>query len=69
MKKILKRILNNYWKIQLLLFKFIDSNGFRIIGSLCNAFYHIYPNYCSYRLYPLSTKTVSYTHLTLPTIA
>lgn len=56
MKKILKRILNNYWKIQLLLFKFIDSNGFRIIGSLCNAFYHIYPNYCSYRLYPLSTK-------------
>lgn len=38
MKKILKRILNNYWKIQLLLFKFIDSNGFRIIGSLCNAF-------------------------------
>ena len=41
MKKILKRILNNYWKIQLLLFKFIDSNGFRIIGSLCNAFYLI----------------------------
>jgi len=38
MKKILKRILNNYWKIQLLLFKFIDSNGFRIIGSCAMLF-------------------------------
>ena len=56
MKKILKLILNNYWKIQLLLFKFIDNNGFRIIGSLCNAFRYIYPNCCSYQLYPLSTK-------------
>ena len=41
MKKILKRILNNYWKIQLLLFKFIDSNGFRIIGRFVQCIFTI----------------------------
>lgn len=56
MKKILKQILNSYWKIQLLLLKIINKDGYRILNSFCYAFHHTYPNVCTYRLNPLRTK-------------